>query len=302
MSRYRHVDAMKAEGFPIAAACRAAEVARSAYYAWKAAEMAGPTSAELEEAYLVNAIIDLHAGSDATYGSPRVTKELHRRGYCVNHKRTERLMAANGIVGVAPRRFVRTTLPAGTVPKLPDLVCQDFSTGAPNLRYCGDITYVATGEGWLYLASVLDLGSRRLAGWEMADHMRTELVSSALERALELRGSLAGALFHSDLGAQGGFNWLSQHLRVMEVSGGSTAAAGRSGSTTGDAFAWAADPGSACGARVLASDRAGETHRGGGDRDRCVHPRRVTLVSSRWRHAAIEPGRADRPLSVVQRA
>ncbi len=212
MSRYRHVDAMKAEGFPIAAACRAAEVARSAYYAWKAAEMAGPTSAELEEAYLVNAIIDLHAGSDATYGSPRVTKELHRRGYCVNHKRTERLMAANGIVGVAPRRFVRTTLPAGTVPKLPDLVCQDFSTGAPNLRYCGDITYVATGEGWLYLASVLDLGSRRLAGWEMADHMRTELVSSALERALELRGSLAGALFHSDLGAQGGLNWSSQHL------------------------------------------------------------------------------------------
>ena len=225
MSRYRHVDAMKAEGFPIAAACRAAEVARSAYYAWKAAEMAGPTSAELEEAYLVNAIIDLHAGSDATYGSPRVTKELHRRGYCVNHKRTERLMAANGIVGVAPRRFVRTTLPAGTVPKLPDLVCQDFSTGAPNLRYCGDITYVATGEGWLYLASVLDLGSRRLAGWEMADHMRTELVSSALERALELRGSLAGALFHSDLGAQ----YLSGDYRALCNKLGVTQSAGRAG-------------------------------------------------------------------------
>ena len=225
MSRYRHVDAMKAEGFPIAAACRAAEVARSAYYAWKAAEMAGPTSAELEEAYLVNAIIDLHAGSDATYGSPRMTPELRRHDFCANHKRVERLMREHGIVGVAPRRSVRTTIRDDLAPPLPDLIGQDFSPGAPNERYCGDITYVATGEGWLYLASVLDLGSRRLAGWEMADHMRTELVSSALERALELRGSLAGALFHSDLGAQ----YLSGDYRALCNKLGVTQSAGRAG-------------------------------------------------------------------------
>ena len=93
MSRYRHVDAMKAEGFPVAPACEAAEVSTSAYYAWKAVEAAGPSSAVLDEAYLVNEIIGLHGGSDSTYGSPRVTNELQRRGYCVNHKRIERLMA-----------------------------------------------------------------------------------------------------------------------------------------------------------------------------------------------------------------
>jgi transposase InsO family protein len=121
-----------------------------------------------------------------------VTKELRRHGYCVNHKRAVRLMAENDIVGVTPRRFVRTTLPAKLAPELPDLVRGDFGPGEPNRRYCGDITYVPTGEGWLYLASVIDLGSRRLAGWAMDDNMRTGLVSSALRRALELRGASPG--------------------------------------------------------------------------------------------------------------
>jgi len=93
---------------------------------------------------------------------------------------------------------VRTTLPAKLAPELPDLVGGDFSPGEPNRRYCGDITYVATGEGWLYVASVLDLGSRRLAGWAMADNMHTGLVTSALQRAVALRGCVAGATFHSD--------------------------------------------------------------------------------------------------------
>jgi len=200
VSRYRHVDAMKAEGFPIAAACEAAEVSRSAYYEWKATEASGPSEAELEEAYLVNEIIDIHGATDGTYGSPRVTKELRRRGYCTNHKRVERLMAEHGVVGVTPRRFVRTTLPAPYAEDLPDLVQGDFSPGQPNRRYVGDITYIPTAEGWLYLASVLDLGSRRLAGWAMAEHMRAELVSSALEAAADLRGCVSGAVFHSDRG------------------------------------------------------------------------------------------------------
>ena len=101
MSRYRFVSTMKAEGFPVDAACEAAEVSTSAYYEWLQ-RAAGPTEAELDEAYLINHIQDIHADSDATYGSPRVTGELRRRGYCVNHKRTERLMAENAIVGVTP--------------------------------------------------------------------------------------------------------------------------------------------------------------------------------------------------------
>ena len=212
MSRYRWVDSQRAEHFPVAAACRVAGVSRQAYYEWKEKEATGPTDAQWDEAHLVNEMYDIHADSDETYGSPRMTGELRRRGYCVNHKRTERLMRLHGIVGVTPRRSVRTTIRDDLAPPLPDLIGRDFSPGEPNRRYCGDITYVPTGEGWLYFASVLDLGSRRLAGWAMADHMRSELVEEALEHALELRGCLAGTIFHSDRGSQGEFNRSSQHL------------------------------------------------------------------------------------------
>lgn len=201
MTRYHHVDAMKAEGFPVAAACTAAEVSTSAYYEWRDRQ-AVPSEAAIVEADLVERIKLVHRDSDGTYGAPRVTAELARRGYCANHKRIERLMALHGIAGVTARRRVRTTIPAKDAPPLPDLVGQDFAPGEPNRRYCGDITYVATGEGWCYLASVLDLGSRRLAGFAIADHMRSELVATALSMAAELRDGLAGAVFHSDRGSQ----------------------------------------------------------------------------------------------------
>ncbi len=222
MSRYRHVSAMKAEGFPIQAACRAAQVSTSAYYDWKNNEANGPSKAELEEACVVAEMRAIHEELDATYGSPRMTKELRRRGFCVNHKRVERLMARHGLVGVTPRRSVRTTIRSELAPPLPDLIGGDFSPGEPNRRYCGDITYVPTGEGWLYLATVLDLGSRRLAGWNMADHMRSELVEVALERACELRGDLAGAAFHSDRGSQylsGSYQNLCGRLGVYQSAG-----------------------------------------------------------------------------------
>lgn len=212
MSRYRFVSAMKAEGFPIDAACGAAEVSTSAYYEWLC-RAAGPTDAELDEANLINQIRDIHADSDSTYGSPRVTRELRRRGYCVNHKRTERLMAANAIVGVTPRRRTpRTTMAAEGAPPLPDLIGRDFSPGEPDRRWAGDITYIGTDEGWLYLASVLDLGSRRLVGWAMDETMPTGLVADALGRAVDLRGGdVAGVVFHSDRGSQ----YLSAEYRAL---------------------------------------------------------------------------------------
>ncbi len=213
MSRYRFVSTMKAEGFPIDAACEAAEVSTSAYYEWLQ-RAAGPTEAELDEAYLINRIRDIHADSDSTYGSPRVNAALRRRGYCVNHKRTERLMAENAIVGVTPRRRTpRTTMAAEGAPPLPDLSNQDFVPGEPDRRWAGDITYIGTDEGWLYLASVLDLGSRRLVGWAMDETMPTGLVADALRQAADLRGGdITGVIFHSDRGSQGGFQWSSQHL------------------------------------------------------------------------------------------
>src|SRR6185437_8586071 len=119
--RYRHVDAMKAAGFAIRAACRAAEIAASSYYAWKEHEHSGPSEAAVEEAEIVAEIHTIHAESDKTYGSPRMVRELARRGRRVNRKRVERLMRNNDIVGITERRRVRTTIPAEGDPPLPDL-------------------------------------------------------------------------------------------------------------------------------------------------------------------------------------
>lgn len=222
MSRYRHVDAMKAEGFAVRAACGAAEVSSSAYYEWKDKELSGPTDAARSEAELVAEIREIHGDLDKTYGSPRVTRELRRRGRRVNHKRTERLMRLHDIVGITERRRVRTTIPAEHAPPLPDLVGRDFAPGAPDVAWAGDITYVPTDEGWLYLSSVLDLGSRRLIGWQMDDNMATPLVADALEMAVELRGGARGVIFHSDRGSQylsGTYRGLSKYYGIAQSAG-----------------------------------------------------------------------------------
>ncbi len=203
MTRYCWVAARKAEGFPTTAACQVARVSRQAFYDWQARQAAGPTEAETAEAELVQEMREIHDEFDETYGSPRMTVELANRGWCVNHKRVERLMRVHGIVGVHKPAKVRTTIPAEDCPPLPDLVNRDFSPGAADVAWVGDISYIGTGEGWLYLATVVDLGSRRLLGYAMADHMRTELVCDALEMAAGVRGGrTVGIIFHSDRGAQ----------------------------------------------------------------------------------------------------
>jgi len=184
VSRYRHVSAMKAQGFPVQAACEAAEVSTSAYYDWLERSKA-PTQVEWDEAIVVNEMYEIHHHHDDTYGSPRMTDELRRRGYDVNHKRVERLQGENGIYAKDGRRKkVRTTIPDVTAPPLPDLVQRDFAPGEPAKRTCGDITYIPTGEGWLYMADVLDIGSRRIIGYALCDHMRSELVEQALDVAV----------------------------------------------------------------------------------------------------------------------
>jgi transposase InsO family protein len=184
-------------------ACDVADVSRQAFHDWRARTAAGPTAAELAEVELVGLMREIHAESDATYGEPRMTEELARRGRVVNHKRVRRLMRHHGIVGVHKPAKVRTTIPAEEHPPLPDLIGRRFAPTAPDVAWCGDITYVPTGEGWLYVASVLDLGSRRLLGYSMAEHMRTELVADALEMAAAARGGrTAGIIFHGDRGSQ----------------------------------------------------------------------------------------------------
>jgi putative transposase len=226
VTRYRWVAAQKADGFPITAACEIAHVSRQAFYDWQARQDRGPSEAELAEAALVAEIREVHDEFDGTYGEPRITTELARRGRAVNHKRVERLMRTNGIVGVHRPARVRTTLPADEAAPLPDLVGRRFEVGRPDVAWAGDITYIPTGEGWLYLASVLDLGSRRLLGYSMADHMRTDLVADALKMAAGVRaGATAGIIFHADRGSQ----YLSGEYRQLVGDLGMVQSVGRTG-------------------------------------------------------------------------
>jgi putative transposase len=235
VSRYRFVSTMKAEGFPVDAACEVAEVSTSAYYEWTAKTGAGPTDAEWDEALVINEMHKVHDDLDDSYGSPRMTTELASRGLCTNHKRVERLMAANGIYARDGRRKkVRTTIPDVSAPSLPDLVGRRFAPGEPGERTCGVITYIPTGEGWLYLADVLDLGSRRLVGYAMDERMPTELVARALEMAVELRGGdVEGMIFHHDRGAQ----YMARDFRSLCAKHQIAQSVGRIGSSHDNAVA-----------------------------------------------------------------
>jgi putative transposase len=205
VTRYGCVDDQKAAGFPVIAACEAAGVSTSGYYDWCAREAVGPTARQLAEVELVELIRELFAESDGSYGVPRMYKALRRAGLGVNEKKVRRLMRKHGMAGRSLRRRCRTTFPGADGYTIPDLIGRRFAPGAPDVAWVQDITYVATREGWLYVASVLDLGSRRLLGYSMAEHMRTELVLDALTMAIAARGgdhAVAGVIAHADRGSQ----------------------------------------------------------------------------------------------------
>ncbi|GGU48275.1 transposase [Streptomyces violascens] len=182
--------------------CTILGIARSSFYYWR---KTAPDRAarHADDAKLAGRIRAVHAGSDGTYGVPRITAELHDQGEHVNHKKVARIMRGIGLAGLRLRRKHRTTIPDPAAVKAADLIGRDFTADLPNTKYVGDITYLpVAGAKPLYLATVLDLYSRRLAGWAIADHMRAELVIDALAAAERTRGSLNGAIFHSDHGAQ----------------------------------------------------------------------------------------------------
>jgi hypothetical protein len=211
VNRFQFVDDHH-ERYGVKRLCRILGVARSSFYHWKAtaAARAARAGADAELAERIRAV---HTAHDGTYGVPRITAELRERGEAVNHKRVARVMRGIGLQGLRLRRRQRTTIADPAAAKAPDLIGRDFTAPAPNLRYVGDITYLPIGDrGFVYLATVIDLHSRRLAGYAIAEHMRTDLVLDALAAAQRTRGSLHGAILHTDHGAQGEFNRSSQHL------------------------------------------------------------------------------------------
>ena len=228
MSRFQFV-ADNSATFEVKRLCELVEIERSSYYAWLNAAPAREARAA-DDAALAERIRAVHA-EDNTQGAPRITAELNAQlgdsaaaGERVNHKRVARVMRLEGIRGYVKKRRVRTTIPEPSGQKYPDLLQRDFTAERPNRRYVGDITYLPLADGTnLYLATVIDCYSRKLAGWAVADHMRTELVEDALKAAEALRGSLAGAVFHSDHGSQytsQDFAALCADLRVVQSMGG----------------------------------------------------------------------------------
>jgi putative transposase len=202
--RYRCVDAQKAAGFPVVAACTAAGVSTSAFYSWAGRCRQPPSAADQTQAALVAEIRTIHTDSAGIYGSPRVTAELHRRGWRVNHKRVERLMADHGLVGHRPHRRRSLTKPDTAAPPAPDLVGRLFAPDQPDRIWVSDLTYIPpTRAGCTWPASsIWHRGTCWATRW--ANHHDAGLVCDALQAAAATRGRawMDGTIFHTDRGAE----------------------------------------------------------------------------------------------------
>jgi putative transposase len=199
VSAYEFVEREKAH-HSVVRLCHVLGVSPSGYWAWRTRE---PSARARADAQLAEQIRTIHQASRGTYGVPRVRAELVATGTRCGHTRVARLMRRAGLVGCHRRRPFHTTPRAPAVAPAPDLVQRTFAASAPNQLWTADITYVPTTcEGFLYLAVILDVCSRRVVGWSMADHLRTELVVGALEMAVWNRRPDAGLIHHSDHGGQ----------------------------------------------------------------------------------------------------
>jgi putative transposase len=194
------IEAEETAGHGATRACRLLEVSRSAYYERKKAI---PSARQLSDAKLLEQIKEVHAESKGTYGAPRVHKELLHRHIGCSKRQVTRLMRTAGLEGRCKKRWRKTTVANPEAEAARDLIGRHFGVGEElDRRYVGDITYIATWEGWAYLATVIDLASRKVVGWAIADHMRSELVEDALSVAFANRAPQRGVIFHSDRGRQ----------------------------------------------------------------------------------------------------
>jgi len=192
IDRYRHL-------YPVLVMCDVLEVSSSGYYAWRGR----PESRRSREDRKLKAIIrSVFEESRQTYGSPRILDELRDQGIRCGRKRVARLMKEDQLTPKKARRFRRTTIAKPDHPKAPNVLGREFTVDAPDTAWVGDITYLWTQEGWLYLAVLLDLFSRRVVGWSVRPHLGQELAIAALDRALYERGVPEGLLHHSDRGCQ----------------------------------------------------------------------------------------------------
>jgi putative transposase len=196
--RFSFIDNEK-KAYPLNVLCKVMQVSRSGYYHWK---RRGPSTREQERAQLIPKVRGLHQESKATYGSRRMSQELKALGFrCGKHK-AGTLMKLAGVAAKQRKRFKATTDSNHQLPVAPNLLNRRFSVTTPNCVWVGDITYIWTSEGWLYLAVVIDLYSRRIVGWSMNNCISRQLVMDALIMAIWRRKPSRGLIFHSDRGSQ----------------------------------------------------------------------------------------------------
>jgi transposase InsO family protein len=185
--------------YPVVFMCEQLGVSESGYYAWRNRPVSDHDKTEASLLSLIRVLFDRLKGNP---GRRRIRAELAASGHKVSLKRVHRLMQAAGLQGRHPRAWKRTTVPGEMPVPAPDLVGRDFTATEPNKKWCGDITYIKTWKGWVYLATVIDLHSRKVVGWAVADHMRTSLVTDALKMAITHRRPAGPVIFHSDRGSQ----------------------------------------------------------------------------------------------------
>lgn len=205
--RFAFIQAEKA-GFPVSALCRALGVSRPGFYAWQTR----PEPVRVrEDRGLAVEVAAIHAESHRCYGSPRVHAELRARGRRTSRKRVARLMRCGGLTGRRRSHFRTTTDSTHGLRPARNLLDRQFAAASPNRRWVTDITFISTHEGWVYLAAILDLFSRRVVGWAMSDRLTTPLALEALTMALAQRRPEPGLLHHSDRGAQ----YASEEYRAL---------------------------------------------------------------------------------------
>ena len=196
--RYRFVAAEQAS-YPVRLLCRVVGVAASGFCAWL---RRGPSQREQQDRSLADRIAAVFAASRRTYGSPRVHAELRAEGIRVSRKRVARLMREGGLAATIRRRFPRTTNSDHGRPVAPNLLEQKFTAEQPDTVWLADISYIATGEGWLYLAAIKDMATREIVGWSMSDSLEAGSACAALRMAIQRRQPPTGLIHHSDRGVQ----------------------------------------------------------------------------------------------------
>jgi putative transposase len=229
VSAFRLIEAERAN-YPVAVLCRMLEVSKSGYYAWRSR---APSKRSREDYALTQKIREVHRRSRETYGSPRVHAELRTLGVRCGRRRVARLMRVAGLRGCMRSKKRKTTCRDPRTAPAPDLLGREFVAAQPNKVWLADITYIPTQEGFLYLAFILDAHSRKIVGWSMDSHMKTELVVDALQMAVWRRKPSAGLVHHSDRGTQ--YTAISFGKRLEEV--GIVASMGRTGSALDNAMA-----------------------------------------------------------------